>query len=138
MRCSPAVLQPPRARPPPRPASPARDGESRMRCRTAPQNKGAWPRILPAEPEWWRYCPGKRAAYRTLDSILREFLTRQAHCARHDRRGRQSPHQDSRELSLVDGYVPPRIFGTHVFCAGADEAVIFQLLDYVGGPTADA
>src|ERR1700722_18893599 len=63
---------------------------------------------------------------------LRRFYARAIDLASSDESGSPLP------LSLFDGHVRARVFRSQIFGAGTNQAIVVELLDHVGGPSADA
>src|ERR1700756_1381906 len=141
MRCSRASRRPTRARPRPQPAFLAHDDGWTRRCRSAPRSRDAWPRTPRAKPGWWRYCRGKRAAYRThvlfygicvfLRSIRRDVACYVLPGSNSDV-VRETLQATS--LPLVDGHVVAGIFRAKVLRTWAGQAIVVEVLDTMGGP----
>src|SRR5579862_5398999 len=117
-------------------ASPAHDGGWTRRCRSARRSTAAWPQTLRAEAAWWRYCRDKRDACRIpvpfyiellMVSGLSPALTAEAAVATW-----------LASLSLIKRDVGARILRAEIFRAWTNEAVVIELLNHMGGPSADA
>src|ERR1700682_6024631 len=120
-----------------------------MRCRRSPRSRAAWPQLLPAAPECWRYCRDKPDAYCSWHLFYAAFAHISAACRAAEKQWRPpgAPcrnHQNCRlsltvyRLSFINRHVGIGIFRAHIFRPWPDQPVVIQLLDHMRCPSANA